>query len=314
MSETDAALGGVPIETAHAELRQRLIDAGRLIPTVVAGLYGRDAEFEAVVAGVDAAVCRAGADEHATSVEFPPLLPKVDFDRIGYLRNFPQLVGPVFTFDGDAAAHKAVVERLDAGESYADLMSQTELALRPACCYPVYPSVAGTLPEGGRVFETIGYCFRHEPSVDPMRMQAFRQREHIRIGAPEDTRAWRALWLERAPDLLSSFGLDVISDFANDPFFGRAGRLLKMSQLEQELKVEFLVNVYGDEHRTACSSINDHQEHFGHLFGITTADGADAHSSCIGFGVERVAVALFAAHGTDSSRWPANVRGLLDLS
>ncbi|MFN8051219.1 MAG: amino acid--[acyl-carrier-protein] ligase [Acidimicrobiales bacterium] len=301
------------LTTAHQALRDRLVTAGRLIPTGVDGLYGRDQVFEAVVAGVHRLVHLAAEPDSPAIVEYPPMIPKVDFDRIGYLRNFPQLVGPIFTFDGDAAAHRDVVRRLDADEAYADLLSQTELALKPACCYPVYPSVAGELA-AARVFETLGYCFRHEPSVDPMRLQAFRQSEQVCIGSPDEVAAWRTRWFERAPELIAGLGLDVISDIANDPFFGRAGRLMQVSQREQELKIEFLVNVYGDEYRTACSSVNNHEDHFGHLFGITTADGADAHSSCIGFGVERISVALFNTHGTDVAAWSPALRGRLGLA
>ena len=313
MSTTDAVAPRSPADLASAqlELRERLVVAGRLLPTGVDGIYGRDAMFEAVVAGVSALVSAAGAAEQPIRVSYPPMIPKVHFDRIGYLRNFPDLVGPIFSFTGDEAGHRTVVQRLDDGEPYADLLTQTELALTPACCYPVYPSMTGTLATGGAVVETTNYCFRHEPSVDPMRLQAFRQQEHIRIATPDEVTDWRARWLERAPQLLASLGLDVVADVATDPFFGRAGRLLKRSQLEQQLKIEFLVNVYGDEHRTACASINYHQDHFGHLFGIRTADDADAHSSCIGFGQERCAVALFATHGTDIATWPAGVRELL---
>jgi len=103
----------------------------------------------------------------------------------------------------------------------------------------------------------------------------------------------------------------VRPDVANDAFFGRAGRLMSMSQREQQLKIEFLVPVFGDEHPTACASINYHQDHFGELFHIHTADGERAHSSCIGFGLERCTVAMFAAHGTDLDRWPARVRARL---
>ncbi|HNI36348.1 MAG TPA: amino acid--[acyl-carrier-protein] ligase [Microthrixaceae bacterium] len=319
MTDTAAPTGptavsaSTPVADAHRDLRDRLVAAGRLVPTGVDGIYGRDEMFESVVTGFDRLVSAAGADADPTRVEYPPMIPKVNFDRIGYLRNFPELVGPIFSFVGDAAAHRGVLDRLDAGDDYSDLLTQSELALTPACCYSVYPSVGPRIAKGGRTFETCGYCFRHEPSVDPMRLQAFRQREHIRVATPDEVLAWRDRWLERAPELLSSLGLDVVSDVANDPFFGRAGRLMKMSQREQQLKIEFLVDVYGPEHRTACSSINYHQDHFGHLFDITTADGETAHSSCIGFGFERATVAMFQRHGMDTAGWPSNVRDRLGL-
>ena len=295
---------------AHVALRDQMFAAGLLIPTGVDGLYGRNSDFEKVLAGIDGAVCRIGAVDGPIAVEYPPMIPKLTFDTIGYLRNFPQLCGPVFSFDGDNKDHAELLRQIDDGESYASSLTQTDLALTPACCYPVYPSLRGELPPNGFVYEISSYCFRHEPSVDPMRLQAFRQREHIRIGTPEQVLDWRELWLQRAPELLTALGLSVRADVANDPFFGRAGRLMSMSQREQQLKIELLVPVFGEANPTACASINYHQEHFGHLFHIET-NGAEAHSSCIGFGLERCAVAMFAAHGVAIDSWPRDVTALL---
>ena len=47
------------------------------------------------------------------------------------------------------------------------------------------------------------------------------------------------------------------------------------------------------EKPTAVVSTNYHLDHFGVPFGIKTADGAVAHSACVGFGLERIALALF---------------------
>lgn len=298
-----------PIEplSAHRALRDRLFDAGLLIRTGVDGLYGRSADFESVVGGIDSSVRRLAAGDNPIVVEYPPLLPKAVFDRIEYLRNFPQLCGPVFSFDGNDKDHAELLRQLDAGESYASSLTQTQVVVTPACCYPVYPSLAGALDDEGVLYEICSYCFRHEPSEDPMRLQAFRLREHVRVATQEQVLDWRDLWLQRAPELLGALGLQVTSDVANDPFFGRAGRLMSTSQREQQLKIEFRVPIFGEDHPTACASMNYHQDHFGDLFQITA--GADtAHSSCIGFGLERCAVAMFATHGVKIDRWPATVR------
>src|SRR5262249_40903528 len=111
--------------------------------------------------------------------------------------------------------------------------------------------------------------------------------------------------------LFAEIGIEVSTDIANDPFFGRGGRLMAAAQLEQELKFEFSVPVYGIDHATACSSLNYHEEHFGELFDIEIADAHHAHSACIGFGVERCAVALFAKHGTNVDAWPGAVKSRL---
>ena len=40
------------------------------------------------------------------------------------------------------------------------------IALTPAACYPLYPTVAkrGPLPAEGGLYDLQSYCFRHEPS------------------------------------------------------------------------------------------------------------------------------------------------------
>src|SRR5580692_972707 len=189
----------------------------------------------------------------------------------------------------------------------------TELVLTPAACYPVYPEIAsrGTLAPGGVTVDAgSAYVFRNEPSGDPARMQMFHQREIVRIGEPETVVSWRELWRERASALLRGIGLDAQFALATDPFFGRAGRMLAASQREQELKFEVVVPIAGPE-PTAVASFNYHQDHFTAAYGIEFANGAPVHTACLGFGVERITLALFRAHGLDSQAWPAEVRSRL---
>jgi hypothetical protein len=58
-------------------------------------------------------------------------------------------------------------------------------------------------------------------------------------------------------------------------------------------------------------SFNFHQEHFGHTFDIKTSDDKTANSACLGFGLERIVMALFKAHGFDPGRWPRETRARL---
>jgi seryl-tRNA synthetase len=58
-------------------------------------------------------------------------------------------------------------------------------------------------------------------------------------------------------------------------------------------------------------SANCHRDHFGLPFGIETDSGEVAHSACVAFGVDRIAVALLARHGLDPADWPGPVRAQL---
>lgn len=159
-----------------------------------------------------------------------------------------------------------------------------------------------------------GYCFRHEPAIDPARMQAFRMHEFVYVGNAEGAEAHRDGWIGRAMSVLESIGLDAEAVPANDPFFGRAGKMLASNQLQENLKTELVVRIYGDlDDGTAVVSCNCHREHFGENFAITTPDGEYAHSACVGFGMERIALALLSTHGLDVSEWPSEVRARLAL-
>jgi len=152
--------------------------------------------------------------------------------------------------------------------------------------------------------------FRHEPSQDPARMQMFHQRELVRIGEPEQVESWRDGWRERALELLRALGLQVVFDLASDPFFGRSGRMLAVSQREQQLKFEVLTPIAGPE-PTAVASFNYHQDHFASAYGIELAGGGGAHTACLGFGLERITIALLRTHGFDTGAWPDEVRRAL---
>jgi seryl-tRNA synthetase len=296
-----------------AAFRDALLRHGLLVSTGVPGLFGKGAAFETVLLRFEEYVSAAGAVDGAEVLRFPPVVSRAHFERSGYLKSFPHLAGAVHSFAGGDAEHAALLRCLEDGGDWSEGLAATGVVLAPAACYPVYPHATGTLPAGGRLFDVSSYCFRHEPSPDPARMQAFRMHEWVRLGEPDDVRAFRDLWLERSLELLAALGLDARADVANDPFFGRAGRMLAATQREQSLKFELLVTVASSDRPTAVVSCNYHQDHFGQRYDIRTAAGEPAHSACVGFGLERITLALFRRHGFDTRRWPAVTRAALRL-
>ncbi len=292
-----------------------LVECGLLIPSGVPGVYGRGADFEAVRLGVDALVTRAAAGDAAEQLRFGSVLPRRQLEATGYLKSFPHLAGAIFAFEGNESEALALHEAASRHEDWSEHVAQSDLVLTPAACYPVYPAIArrGPLAPSGVTVDVGGaYVFRHEPSTDPCRLQLFHMRELIRIAEPETVAAWRDVWRDRAVALLRSLGLVAELDVAADPFFGRGGRMLARSQRQQELKFEILVAVAGPE-PTAIASFNYHQDHFSSTYEIVMEDGSAAHTACLGFGLERVTLALLATHGLELGRWPEAVRTDLGL-
>jgi seryl-tRNA synthetase len=294
----------------QAALLSELVDRRLLIETGVPGVYGHGGDFEDVRERVGALVTRAAAPESPEQLRFPPILPRSDLETVGYLKSFPHLAGSIFAFEGTEAQAAEQYERASSHEDWSEFQTMTDLVLTPAACYPVYPAIAarGRLPVGGVTIDAGGaYVFRHEPSGDPSRLQMFHQREIVRLGEPEAVLAWRETWRRRAVELLGGIGLQVELDVAADPFFGRSGRMLAASQREQQLKFEVLTQIAGTK-PTAVASFNYHQDHFSSAYGIELADGTRAHTACLGFGLERIALALFNTHGFEPASWPDQVR------
>jgi seryl-tRNA synthetase len=286
---------------------------GLLIETGVCGVYGRGAEFEDTVERVDRLVAATGADDGAEVMRFPPVVNRTHFERSGFLTSFPHLVGTVHSFSGQDQAHRQLLRAVEDGRDWSASFPPTEVVLTPAACYPVYPALAGTLPAKGRLVDVMSYCFRHEPSDDAARMQMFRMHEHVRAADPQTIASWLDVWLARAMSFTEALGLDARSTVASDPFFGRGGKLLADAQRDQRLKLEIVATIGSDDCPTAIISLNSHQDHFGEAFGIKTADAAVAHTACIGFGLERIALALYVRHRFDRERWPSPVREALGL-
>jgi seryl-tRNA synthetase len=283
--------------------------------TGIDGVYARSGRYEGVVEALTALISSHRPAE-AEVMRFPPVMSRADLERHGYLKSFPNLLGAVSCLCGDERHIRGIVSRFYEGDDWTSELEPADLVLAPAACYPVYPLAAarGPVPSGGLTFDVAADCFRREPSTDIDRFQSFRMREYVRIGTPEQIAAFRDAWVDRAVALADQLGLNHRVDLANDPFFGRGGQLAAASQREQALKFELLVPVRSHEEPTACMSFNYHQDHFGLTWDLVLADGSPAHTGCVAFGMDRLAVAMFATHGLEVGAWPASVRKALRVA
>ena len=283
-------------------------------PMGVDGVYARTGLYETVVERL-VALINTHRPAEAEVLRFPPVMSRRDLEKSGYLGSFPNLLGCVSALHGSVADIRAAVQRFDAGGDWTTALSPADLVLCPAACYPVYPLAAarGAVPRGGWVFDIACDCFRHEPSRQLDRLQSFRMREFVCIAQPETIVDFRTYWIERGQQFADTLGLACSVAPARDPFFGREGQMKAVSQIHQALKFELLIPIHSAEQPTACMSFNYHRDHFGTTWGIRDAAGAAAHTGCVAFGMDRLAVAMFARHGIDTAAWPYSVRDLLGL-
>jgi seryl-tRNA synthetase len=278
------------------------------------GVYARTALYEGVIEQLDGFIS-SQRDPQAEVLRFPPVMSRKQLEKSGYLDSFPNLLGCVCALHGSESQIRSAAERYTNGGDWTTSLAASDLVLSPAACYPVYPLVAarGTVPAGGLRFDIAADCFRREPSRSLDRLQSFRMREFVRIGTPDVIREFREGWMTRAQQLADELALPYTLEVASDPFFGRVGQMMAVSQVQQSLKFELLIPYYQGARPTACMSFNYHRDHFGHVWGLHDERDELSHTSCVAFGMDRLAVALFAHHGVDLARWPASARRALAL-
>jgi len=278
------------------------------------GIYARTGAYEAVVSGLADLISRQR--EPGTEVlRFPPVMSRAHIERHGYLKSFPNLLGCVCGLHGSEQDIRASADRYYRGEDWTTSLAPNDLVLTPAACYPVYPIVAerGPVPKNGLIFDVAADCFRREPSKDIDRLQSFRMREYVCIGAAAQIVEFRERWMAKAKAIADQIGVSYTVEQASDPFFGRTGQMMAIAQFEQSLKFELLIPVRSAASPTACMSFNYHLDHFGTTWGLTDNAGNVCHTGCVAFGMDRLAVALFATHGVKTDAWPASVKAALGI-
>jgi seryl-tRNA synthetase len=306
----------VTLAPGQKEFRNRLVESAFLVPLAATGVYGLGVKFEEIVSALDSLISARGADLDATRVRFPPVFPFSSFQRTDFAASFPNLLGAVFTFAGGDKDHAALLAQIRREEEWRHELVPSDLMLVSAACHPAFATFGPSVPAGGRYADVLGYCFRQEASDDPMRMRVFRQREFVYIGEPGQAAAHCEEWAGRGLQLLTDLGLDVSAEPANDPFFGRAGHILASGQQAGRLKTELILQPEGAGPwlaGVAMASVNSHADHFGQRYGIRLPNARPAHSACVGFGLERITLALLGIHGLDPAAWPGPVRSLLCL-
>jgi seryl-tRNA synthetase len=283
-------------------------------PMGVDGVYARSALYVDVTERLENYITRLREPE-AEVMRFPPVMSRRQLEKSGYLKSFPNLLGCVCALHGSEPSIRAAADRHETGGDWTEALSASDLVLSPAACYPVYPIAAGRgpLPPGGLQFDIEADVFRHEPSKSLDRLQSFRMREFVRIGSPQEIVEYRERWLARAPAIAADLSLPHTIDVASDPFFGRVGQMMAVSQRQQALKFEMLIPYHAGATPTACMSFNYHRDHFGQVWSMHDQHGEPAHTSCVAFGIDRLVVALFANLGLDLERWPAVTRRALAL-
>jgi len=305
----------LPLRGSGGDPHSELLARGELI-SYGKGRFGLGPLLTSLVEYFDRRVQQIAVEMKAEPRTFPSLISAEVLDRCRYLKNFPASLCLVSHLRED---HRVLQEFVNSVEwDGAQLQyprsstSAVECLLAPSVCFHWYAGLRETRLTQSSVITAIGKCFRYESSnlTGLERLWDFTMRELIFVGQAGHVLANRDLAVTLASLFLDELELAYEISTSSDPFFIDAYAVQAAYQQGFELKFELLVPLPYSGKKLAVGSINYHQEFFGRAFQIETPQGP-AHTGCIGFGYERLALAFITQHGLETQHWPASVREAL---
>ncbi len=276
------------------------------------GRYGFGPKLIALMNAFDSRILELAADFQAPAYMFPSLIGADVLDRCRYFRNFPASLNLVSHLREDHALLQEFTraahwdgEQLDFDRT---ALSSVECLLSPAVCFHWYAWLKDAELPAPRIITAIGKCFRYESSnlTGLERLWDFTMREIIFVGSGQFVLDNRKTCIDFCVQFLNELGVAYQISSATDPFFADAYAAQAAYQQGFDLKFELQLTLPYSGKKLAVGSTNYHQDFFGRSFGIQ-AGGSSAHTGCLAFGLERMALAFVAQHGVDEKHWPDSV-------
>ena len=273
------------------------------------GRYGFGPKLVGLMEYFDLRVREMATAFQADSRSFPSLIGADVLDRCRYLKNFPSSLNFVSHLREDHGVLQEFARsvRWDGEQLVCDRtgLSGVECLLSPSVCFHWYMWLRDSKLAQPYAITALGKCFRYESSnlAGLERLWDFTMREIVFVGPADYVLASRSRLVELAGQFLSELGMAFEITNATDPFFVDSYAVQAAYQQGFDLKYELLAPLPFSGKKLAVGSINYHQDFFGRSFAIETV-GSPAHTGCIGFGYERLALAFLAQYGLELRNWP----------
>ena len=289
-----------------------LIEQGEIVE-FGRGRFGLGPKLMALTEFFEVRARQMAREFQAEPRSFPSLIGADVLDRCRYLKNFPSSLNLVCHLREDHSLLQEFARSVhwDGKQLVYNpaASSGVECLLSPSVCFHWYMWLKDSRLAHPRAITALGKCFRYESAnlTGLERLWDFSMREIVFIGPAKYVLNQRTALVSLSAHLLDELGMAYEITTATDPFFVDSYAVQAAYQNGFELKHELLAPLPYSGRKLAVGSINYHQDFFGRSFAIETNDGP-AHTGCIGFGYERLALAFLAQHGVDEKNWPDAVR------
>jgi len=186
--------------------------------------------------------------------------------------------------------------------SFKKYLSEPESCLKTSACSLLYPLIENTKFDSLKYYTVLGHCTRNELSVQSFeRLTEFNMREIIYIGNERGSKKFQQIALKIFEDIFVEFDLTGDVSIANDSFFITNYDKLKLAQILGCDKYEANVYIPETHKNISVGSFNNHHNFFSKRFHFSMM-GEEAITSCVGFGLERLAYGIISQHGINKEK------------
>ncbi|HLT77468.1 MAG TPA: hypothetical protein VKZ87_08790 [Ferrovibrio sp.] len=244
---------------------------------------------------------------------YPNVIPIEQLALTQHLRAFPEHLHFVSHLSEDLRVLESFAARARATtgpvQPEAGELAPVALMHNPSTCYHCYAARRGAQLPDNEAVTAVTRCHRYESAnhSDPGRLMEFTLREIIFIGSADYVRETRETCMKMIEDWATAWSLYGELLPANDPFFTDDYEAKAVHQHRLAMKYEYRAVLPGTGRTLAVLSSNLHAATFGKAFDIRVG-GMRANTGCLGFGLERLAIAVVMQHGLDPARWPEGLR------
>lgn len=274
------------------------------------GLYVYREPVSSMLRFLDDVVIRRFARPFKTQEEcYPNVIPLESLGKAHHFSSFPEHLHFLTHLRQDLSVLDSFASRArDEGSTVrpeSSEVSAIQLVQNPSTCYHCYAARAHSDIGADTAITALTKCHRFEAAnhADFGRMLEFSLREVIFLGSPDYVRNTREETLEKMEQLAKDWQLygELIS--SNDPFFTSDYQTKAEHQRRLAMKFEYRAAIPGSSKGLAVMSSNLHGPTFSKAFDIKQ-QRRPINTGCLGFGLERLALAILAQHGRDANDWP----------
>lgn len=278
------------------------------------GRFGFGNRLTRLIRRLDDMCLEYAAEFDASHAQYPSIIGADVLDTCRYLRSFPHSLCLVSHLREDLDGIEAFAREAQWADGRLSMpresLDDVKVLLSPSVCFHCYAGMSKRRIAEPTTVTAVGKCFRYESGnlSGLERLWDFTMREVIFVGNREFVLHGRDASIGSVVRLLGRLGLQFTIETASDPFFIDVFTAQSTFQRLFDLKYEIRAALPYAGRTLAVGSFNYHQDFFGRAFEITAQDEGPAHTGCVAFGLERLALAIVAQHGVDPEGWPDVLR------